>query len=84
MNQPSEELIANAKFIVKACNSHDQLVEALKDALTVIRDYLEYEHDGDPWTEDARAMGEMEIDDYKSDGRLDRAEAILAAAGEQS
>lgn len=84
MNEPTEELIANAKFIAKACNSHYQLVEALKDALAVIRDYLEYEHDGDPWAEDARAMGEMDIDDYKRDGRLDRAEAILAAAGEQS
>jgi len=39
-----------------------------------------YEHDGDPWTEDARAMGEMDIDDYAKDGRLTNARTALAAA----
>lgn len=70
--------------IVRTMNSHDQLVAALKDALATIDDYLAYEHNGDPWTEDARAMGEMDIDDYERDGRLERARAALAAAGEQS
>lgn len=72
---------ANAEFIVRACNSHAQLVEALKSALAVIDDYLNYEHNGDPWVEDARAMGEMDIDDYSRDGSLEKARAALAAAG---
>ena len=58
-----------------------QLVEALTGALAVIDDYLAYDHNGDPWTEDARTMGEMDIDDYKRDGRLNTARAALAAAG---
>ena len=29
---PVEELEANTQFIVKACNAHEELVEALKDA----------------------------------------------------
>lgn len=55
------------------------LVEALNDSIATIEDYLDYEHDGDPWTEDARAMGEMDIDDFKRDGRLERAKSALAA-----
>lgn len=58
----------------------DELATALEGALSVIQDYLEYEHNGDPWTEDARAMGEMDIDDYQRDGRLDAARATLAKA----
>lgn len=33
-------------------------------------DYSDYEHDGDPWSEDARAMGEMDIDAMRNSGRL--------------
>jgi hypothetical protein len=55
----------------------EQLEAALTEALSVIRDYLAYEHDGDPWVEDARRMGEMEIDDYGRDGRMDRALALI-------
>ncbi len=57
----------------------EQVTAALAEAVAVIEDYLAYEHDGDPWSEDARAMGEMEINDYGRDGRLARAKAILAA-----
>ena len=72
---------ALAETIVRACNAHDQLVTALQEALSVIDDYIAYEHNGDPWTEDARAMGEMDIDDYSRDGRLEAARAALTAAG---
>ena len=58
------------------------LVEALWASVATIEDYLAYEHDGDPWTEDARAMREMDIDDYAKDGRLTNARAALAAAKE--
>jgi len=54
------------------------LVEALGASVATIEDYLAYEHDGDPWTEDARAMREMDIDDYAKDGRLTNALATLA------
>lgn len=76
-----EEGVANAEFIVRACNAHDQLVASLKAAVATIEDYVSYEHNGDPWTEDARVMGEMDIDDYSTDGRLEAARAALAAAG---
>lgn len=56
----------------------EQLVSALEAALAVIEDYLAYKHDGDPWTEDARTMGEMDINDYAIDGRLEYAKGLLA------
>lgn len=57
----------------------DGLREALRSCLEVIDDYLAYDHDGDPWKEDARLMREMEIDDFARDGRLERARAALSA-----
>ena len=60
-----------------------QLMEALKQALETIDDYLAYEHNGDPWTEDARTMGEMDINDYANDGRQAKAIGALALAGDQ-
>ena len=30
-------------------------------------EYVDYEHDGDPWTEDARSMGEMELNEWKKE-----------------
>lgn len=59
--------------------AYEKLREVLAGALAVIDDYLAYDHNGDPWTEDARTMGEMDIDDYKHDGRRDAAHAALAA-----
>lgn len=43
------------------------LKAAVKVLYVAAKDYIDYEHDGDPWTEDARAMGEMLIDDISSD-----------------
>lgn len=71
---------ANAAFIVRACNSHYELLEALKICRETIRDYHEYQHSGDPWEEDARAMGEMDIDYLKNDGRLQKIDAAIAKA----
>ena len=53
------------------------LREALREAVSVIEDYLSYRHDGDPTREDARTMGEMEIDDYGRDGRLAAAVGLI-------
>ena len=41
----------------------NMLRAALSDLLWRVIEYREYEHNGDPWTEDARVMGEMEIDE---------------------
>jgi hypothetical protein len=53
------------------------LLCAFEELLYAAIEYHEYEHDGDPWTEDARAMGEMTIDDMANDGRLDKYKALL-------
>lgn len=49
-----------------------ELRGAFEELLGAAVEYQEYEHDGDPWSEDARAMGEMIIDDMARDGRLDK------------
>ena len=59
------------------------MLEALKEAVATIEDYLDYDHNGDPWTEDARSMGEMDVNDYKRDGRLDRARSAIAKGEQQ-
>lgn len=55
-----------------------RLTNALAAAVATIQDYLAYTHDGDPWTEDARTMGEMDINAYGQDGRLSLALFVLA------
>ena len=60
-----------------------ELVEALRACIGVIVEYTEYEHSGDPWEEDARAMGEMSIDDFKQEGKLqDVIDLLLKATKE--
>ena len=62
---------------------HTELVEALRACIGVIVEYTEYEHSGDPWEEDARAMGEMSIDDFKQEGKLqDVIDLLLKATKE--
>ena len=56
---------------------HQALAGALKEALDVIEDYLNYQHSGDPYEEDARAMGEMGIDEYKRSGAFDKARSLI-------
>jgi len=64
-------------FLVEAADKIDALEKALREAVATITDYVEYQHDGDPWTEDARTMGEMDINEYATDGRLAIARAAL-------
>jgi hypothetical protein len=61
----------------KKLTREQTLYMALRDAVATIEDYLAYTHDGDPWKEDARTMGEMDINDYAADGRLRRAKELL-------
>jgi hypothetical protein len=42
--RPSEESEANAAFIARACNSHKELLEALKE---LRRDWLQHSYSGD-------------------------------------
>lgn len=71
-----------AADVIEAQQKRIEELEAhLGASLAVITDYVEYEHDGDPWTEDARVMGEMDIDEFAKDGRLDTARAALAGKG---
>lgn len=37
--KPNEAAAANATFIVRAVNSHEELLEALKDALRIVQAY---------------------------------------------
>lgn len=76
-----EELECGVSDMVmeEAADRIDALENALREAVATITDYVEYQHDGDPWTEDARAMGEMDINDYATDGRLADARALLTA-----
>lgn len=55
----------------------EELECALRVALATIKDYLAYSHDGDPWREDARTMGEMDINEYETDGRMAHALSLL-------
>lgn len=56
---------------------NEKLRSALRAALETIADYLSYIHDGDPWSEDSRVMGEMDINDYAIDGRMQYALDLL-------
>lgn len=78
--QARESWISEAEANARLIASAPELLAALEAALLVIEDYLEYGHNGDPWTEDARTMGEMDINDYKHDGRLESARAVIAKA----
>lgn len=62
-----------------AGQSKADLIAALEACISVIDDYLAYRHDGDPTREDARLMGEMEINRFAQDGRLEAALAALAS-----
>ncbi|MBB3997256.1 hypothetical protein [Aureimonas pseudogalii] len=64
----------------EACPAVVELRSALREALSVIDEYIAYEHDGNPDTEDAREHNEMEINRYERDGRLDAAKALLTCS----
>ena len=67
----------------KTSQQLNDIVLAFDRLMFVADDYLSYEHDGDTWTEDARTMGEMEIDDMKSSGDFDKFKQLLASPGVQ-
>lgn len=79
----NDAMRAYGKACAAASAPNAALVAALKGALAVIDDYLAYTHDGDPWKEDARSMGEMDINDANNDGRIESWRAALSAAGQE-
>ena len=55
----------------------DEFASIARALLKAAKQYIDYEHDGDPWSEDARQMGEMEINDLYNEGKLDEFKAKL-------
>lgn len=52
-----ENARANASFIVRACNAHDELIEGLKRSIEIIRNYkAQYE----PFEDDENYFKDME------------------------
>lgn len=58
---------------------NEELIKAFEELLVAAVEYHEYEWDGDPWTEDARAMGEMILDNISAE-RFKEYKTILARA----
>lgn len=54
-----------------------ELLCAFDTLLSAAIEYVEYEHDGDPWAEDKRAMGEMELDGFRRSGQLEKFKLLL-------
>jgi len=53
------------------------LLCAFDELLAAAIDYVSYEHSGDPWEEDARARGEMDLDELNRSGKIDEYRLLL-------
>ncbi len=69
----SEDVLKETKVI-------KDLLMALDICLQAIEEYQSYEYSGDPWEEDARAMGEMSLDEMKRDGRMEIIRSAVSRA----
>lgn len=47
-----------------------ELEEASATLLEAVMEYVTYKHDGDPYSEDARTMGEMTLNELANNGWL--------------
>ena len=63
-----------ARYYQKRCES---LEKSVIELLGAVDDYVKYEHDGDPYSEDARQMNEMELDELNRSGKLDEIRKLL-------
>lgn len=70
----------NEQALRREASELPALLCAFDALLKAAAEYVDYEHDGDPWTEDARAMGEMTLNDMKRDGRLRYYRELVTAA----
>ena len=50
IKQVDKETQANAKFIVRACNSHYDLLEACKEAYDALKDIINASDNGQPYS----------------------------------
>lgn len=76
MGTTPDQWEANAAFIVRAVNSHHDLIEALREARKIIGgidDYMKRPSRGDWGEECACCMGELLDDDRKSIAKIDAA-----------
>jgi hypothetical protein len=55
----------------------DEALRMVEDLLDAAFEYVNYEHDSDPETEDARSMGEMTLNDMRRDGRLEKCKQLV-------
>ena len=60
-----------------------KLILAFEELLFAATEYAEYEHDGDPWKEDARVMGEMELDFLMTGEKIKEYNDLLVSVKEQ-
>ncbi len=74
LREENEEIEKDLLTLIAAA---PEMLEALKECFGTIKEYHEYEHDGDPWTEDARAMGEMDLDAFERDGRMEKVSNLI-------
>ena len=54
------------------------LEAAFRELLSAAIEYLEYEHNGDPYTEDARVMKEMRLNKLDQLGKIEQFKLILS------
>jgi hypothetical protein len=74
-----------ALHLCKCCDVSDsslnvslsEIKDLVKDLIKDVEEYVNYEHDGDPWSEDYRVMGEMSLDAWGKGGRLDILKAMI-------
>ena len=75
--QLAEKEILRLKELEGLETDKAELVEVLSAIMPAVTQYINYEHDGDPWSEDARQMGEMDLDELERDGYIYRFLAVL-------
>lgn len=77
INAEFESMKLLTVIATKHATRADELYEALEKIMPAVKQYIEYEHDGDPWTEDARSMGEMDLNELDKEGVIEELFSIL-------
>ena len=77
MTEPIDKVTLSMDEYQSITDDLKELREALSVCVDAITEYHEYEHDGDPWTEDARAMGEMWLDELEGSEEFEKIKKLL-------
>lgn len=76
-----DSLIKENQRLTEIATKHatraDELHVALEKIMPAVKQYLEYEHNGDPYTEDARSMGEMDLNELDNKGFIEEVFSII-------